>query len=202
VSSVDNAFSKLVGSHPSRAALLQRESARQRIDDFTLWQLRTATEGWYPFCTEFGLDPAVTTELRVGRKITLTGRIDRIDRNEVTGDIRIIDFKTSDKAPTVWGKNNVWNDPQLPLYALLLLRHSLFHEISPDQISLCHLLINGKGPATLSQPKLPEEGFLAVQELLDKVLDGIAHGIFWPPGASKTNDEYGPILGIPFSNAE
>jgi ATP-dependent helicase/nuclease subunit B len=202
VSAVDNAFSKLVGSHPSRAALLQRESARQRIDDFTIWQLRTATEGWYPFCTEFALDPAVTTELRAGRKITLTGRIDRIDRNEVTGHIRIVDFKTSDKAPTVWGKNNVWNDPQLPLYALLLLRHAIFCDISPDQISLCHLLIDGKGPASLSEPKLPEEGFLAVQELLDKVLDGIAHGIFWPPGASKTNDEYGPILGISFSNAE
>ena len=202
MSALDRAFLKLVGKHPSRAAHLQRESARQRIDDFTLWQIQTAMEGWYPFRTEFALDPAVTTELRSGRMITLTGRIDRIDRNEGSGDIRIIDFKTADKAPSVWSKNGGWGDPQLPLYALLISRHPFFRDICPDHISLCHILVSGKQPVSPCEPKLPQEGFVAVQELLDNALDGIAHGIFWPPQKNRMNDEYSAILGIPPTKVE
>ena len=62
--------------------------------------------------------------------------------------------------------------------------------------------MNGKRHISQSEPKLPDEGFLAVQELLDETLDGIAHGIFWPPGVRRANDEYGPIMGIPLVNAE
>jgi ATP-dependent helicase/nuclease subunit B len=69
------------------------------------------------------------------------GKIDRIDRNELTGEVRVIDYKTSDKAVNpadvhvrslkrteeveaipefacfmMQGEDAIWSDLQLPLY--------------------------------------------------------------------------------------
>src|SRR5690606_35854101 len=62
-----------------------------------------------------------------GRPVLLRGRIDRIDRNERTGEWAVFDYKTSDTGQPPEkthrrgrGKERRWVDLQLPLYRHLL----------------------------------------------------------------------------------
>lgn len=111
--------------------VIQLESARQRLARAADVQARTRAEGWVIQAVErtFVLDVA-------GLKVN--GKIDRIDRHEGTGAVRILDYKTSDQpvqpaeahlrllrrdeaVPEFAkfdgeGRTRVWQNLQLPLY--------------------------------------------------------------------------------------
>ena len=55
--------------------------------------------------------------------MSLSGRVDRIDRNLRTGEWILIDYKTGDggvKLSDALRRDGTWRDPQLPLYRFLL----------------------------------------------------------------------------------
>lgn len=121
------------GDAPALPVIAQLESARQRLRWAAKVQARERAEGWVIHAIE--RDFAV----ELGG-LQLRGRIDRIDRHEVTGDWRVIDYKTSDNAKTPaeahldtpwthapeWarlqldGRERQWIDLQLPLYLFAL----------------------------------------------------------------------------------
>ena len=70
--------------------LMQVESARQRLTAAATVQARTRAEGWVIDSVErkFVLEIA---------GLAVSGQIDRIDRHENTGAIRVLDYKTSDQ---------------------------------------------------------------------------------------------------------
>jgi ATP-dependent helicase/nuclease subunit B len=199
-STLDTAFDELVGAHPSQAAKIQRESARYRLGEFVTWQVASYAEGWHPIETEFSLDPSRTKRTIGETTISLTGRIDRIERNIATGAVRILDFKSSKSAPRVWSARSGWGDPQLPFYALLLHGHPPFSS-SIEEIGACHVVLNGGGEVKAIDAALPPERFDAVESLLAKTLSDIASGIFWPPAPSVPFDNFAPIIGTAPSRA-
>ncbi len=111
--------------------VVQLESARQRLSRAADVQAQTRAEGWVIVSVEqkFLLD--------VGG-LAVSGKIDRIDRHEHTGAIRVLDYKTSDRPVQPWEthlrtarreetapefarffhgeREQVWCDLQLPLY--------------------------------------------------------------------------------------
>lgn len=78
------------GNTPVLPLVVQLESARQRLSKLAEVQARLRAEGWVIDRTEW------TFDFTVGG-FPVRGKIDRIDRNELTGEVRVLDYKTSDK---------------------------------------------------------------------------------------------------------
>ncbi len=131
---LDRAARRSHGEHPSLPLVVQLESARQRLAKLAEVQARERAEGWVIEHVE------KTINFDLGG-LPVRGKIDRIDRHERTGAVRVIDYKTSDKPvnPAVahvrkprraedlgalpefarfgWGgEEAIWADLQLPLY--------------------------------------------------------------------------------------
>jgi ATP-dependent helicase/nuclease subunit B len=125
------AATKRFGAALTLPLVVQLESARQRLSRAADVQAETRAEGWVIEQVERPF------EIRIGG-LTVTGKIDRIDRHEKTGALRVLDYKTSDRpvnpeAAHIRGmhrderaaafarfvynaKEQVWTDLQLPLY--------------------------------------------------------------------------------------
>jgi len=104
------------GINAKPAITIQMEQLRHRLYKFAEQQVIHRNKGWVIHKTE----SYIAKELLVdGTPITITGRIDRIDRNELTGEWIILDYKTNNidpiKAHGVGNKGG-WKDLQLPLY--------------------------------------------------------------------------------------
>ena len=111
--------------------IVQLESARQRLSRAADIQAATRLDGWVIDRVEEPFEIEIAG-LRV------SGKIDRIDRHEHTGELRVLDYKTSDSPVEPWhahfrgvrrtetprdfarvlveGREQVWTDLQLPLY--------------------------------------------------------------------------------------
>jgi ATP-dependent helicase/nuclease subunit B len=111
---------------PLPAVRIQAEQLRARLHRFAEWQAARAAEGWRIAHVEGG--GSVTTGLEVdGEAITLSGRIDRIDRHPPSGAWQVLDYKTGDAATDPEKAHRKgrtlpkeWIDLQLPLYRELL----------------------------------------------------------------------------------
>lgn len=138
---LDREAATCYGSQPLFSVALQVESMRQRLRAFADVQSGLRGEGWRIIAAEEEITPEWGAKLG---EVTLNGKIDRIDRNEKSGTLRVIDYKTSqlergpagahvkkaspldlDDEHNRWkcfddkrGKSYRWLDLQLPLYAL------------------------------------------------------------------------------------
>jgi len=114
---------------------VQLEAARQRLRQAAKVQTELVRQGWEILRWEMKIEGEM-------EGILVRGKIDRIDRHRRTGRIRVLDYKTSDKAgvpeeahlgslpkETEWpayarvevaGRQRRWTDLQLPLYSILL----------------------------------------------------------------------------------
>ncbi|HEX2862018.1 MAG TPA: PD-(D/E)XK nuclease family protein [Lacunisphaera sp.] len=194
------------GAELTLPLIVQLESARQRLGRASDVLAAQRQAGWVVEHVERKF------ELGLGA-VTVSGKIDRIERHENTGAVRVIDYKTSDKgvsplaahvrsarrdetAPEwarleVAGKELVWTDLQLPLYL----------EALRDEY----------GEATAGYFNLPkavgETGLLlwedfdvtwraAARRCAEGVAAQVAAGIFWPPAEVPERDEDEALVGL------
>ncbi len=183
------------------AVSMQLEAAQQRLVAAAHVQADLAEQGWEIQEAE------VSLEMELGG-ITVSGRIDRIDRNAETGLIRVMDYKTSDKAEdpaaahfaTVRedtreyallefeGKDKRWKDLQLPLYGLLLRAHGRLP--SPCELGYFSL------PKALTKTDvLVGQGFntellYAAERCAKGVIEDIRARRFWPPAERIEYDDF------------
>jgi ATP-dependent helicase/nuclease subunit B len=171
--------------------LVQLESARQRLGRLAEVQAEVRAAGWLIEEVErpFQLDVA---------GLTVSGKIDRIERHETTGVRRVIDYKTSDRAVEPWeahlrparreemapdfarvdldGREHVWTDLQLPLYLRAVA--------APGALVDCAYF---NLPKAVSETRLsPWIGYTpALAESAWRCAEGVAEAIragrFWPP---------------------
>lgn len=172
--------------------LIQIESARQRLAKAAEVQARERADGWAIIAVERKIE--ILCE-----GIVIRGRIDRIERNEKTGQVRVLDYKTSDTAiapreahlrsihaeetlpewarVTVDDRERGWVDLQLPLY-----RDALGAEFGPDVACAYFNLPKAAGETGLL---LWENFSLELQESAMRCARGICAsikaGVFWPP---------------------
>ena len=132
LSTLDREAARRFGAELTLPLLVQLESARQRLSRVADVQAQTRAEGWVTEWVERKF------ELEIGGLI-VSGKIDRLDRHECTGAVRVLDYKTSDQpvspreahlrgvrhdeyvpefARLASGgeRERVWQDLQLPLY--------------------------------------------------------------------------------------
>lgn len=119
------------GTKPRPVLEIQLERARSRLEVFAQKQADWREDGYRIEKTEFAFDETEKggrIHLDVDRrKMFLSGRIDRIDRNERTGELVILDYKTFDTLKKPDAKHRAtrngvreWVDFQLPLYHHIL----------------------------------------------------------------------------------
>lgn len=165
----DAELTSIFGSDPLPVVKIQMEQARQRLKAFSVWQTIQVQDGWQIHHVEqnYGMPFGRT------QKIWVSGRIDRIDQNQLTDEIRIIDYKTSDKGKVpdqVHRKSKRWVDLQLPLYRHLAASHGIHGEV---QLGYLNLSREGDqavwAPAEWSDDQLAEADRTAY-DVVEKVL--------------------------------
>jgi len=110
------------GSIRSATVSVQLKMLESRLIAFARWQADTCREGWRIKFVEQNLACQDFMDAK-HRPVRLIGRIDRIDQHQQTGDWRVLDYKSSEKAEkpeTSHRSKHEWTDLQLPLYRLLV----------------------------------------------------------------------------------
>ncbi|HSJ02001.1 MAG TPA: PD-(D/E)XK nuclease family protein, partial [Verrucomicrobium sp.] len=211
VDELDRHVKATYGERPLFSVALQAESLRQRMMAFGEIQADQRNAGWKILRAEekIGKDWGVNYS-----GLILSGTIDRIDLHEETGNLRIIDYKTSKSAGgpakahqskarkehltdphESWklfqdseGRGLRWNDLQLPLY--VAAAHARWPQAKVVQAAYITL------PATVSDVKLllwedlDETTLQAAEKCTREAVRRIQEGIFWPPTERVKYDDF------------
>jgi len=180
------------GESPTLPLLIQFESARQRLRRVAAVEVAERQAGWMTERVEWAF------KVPLGG-LTITGKIDRIDRH-TDGRVRVVDYKTSDKAldplgkhlatlrtedqdRPAWlrvmhrGKERRWIDLQLPLYRL-----ALAEEFGLDLTAAYFNLPKAVGETGIA---LWDDPVGELQGAAETCAAGVAEAIlredFWPP---------------------
>ena len=193
------------GTELSLPLIVQVESARQRLSRAAEIQAQTRAEGWVITEVERPF------EIEIGG-LTITGKIDRIDRHERTGDWRVLDYKTSDKAvdPEQAHLRGLRREEHAPEFARFVLNARAY--VWADlQLPLYRRALAADGPIDcgyFNLPKAASETSIrawmdytrAHDELAWRCAEGIASAIargeFWPPNEAirADRDEFAPLF--------
>jgi ATP-dependent helicase/nuclease subunit B len=204
---IDRRAREKYGAELTLPLIVQLESARQRLSRAAEIQAAERAAGWVIEQVERKF------ELTLGA-ITVSAKIDRIERNTLTGAVRVIDYKTSDQgvsplaahvrnarkeetAPewarfTIDGKDLVWTDLQLPLY-MEALAGELGAAIGAGYFNL---------PKAVGETVIvPWEDYddrwrAAARRCAEGVAAALSAGIFWPPTEVPAWDEDDAFAGF------
>ncbi len=201
------------GRQPLFAVGMQAESMQQRLRALAGVQAAVRREGWSILAAEEKVTPEWGLAIS---GVPLVGKIDRIEQQESSGRLRIIDYKTSKADPAAshtrkaraheledpaeaWkcftdssGKDQRWIDLQLPLYIAAVSRKW------PDaeQVEAAYLTL----PATVSDIKvrpwndLEEPMLSSAWRCAEEAVTRIKQGVFWPPAENTKFDDYAELF--------
>ncbi len=172
------------GEEPLPAVRVQVEMLRLRLEKFAEIQAQRRGEGWKIHQSELAFKEGDVIFEADDGPISLLGRIDRIDVNERTGEVAVLDYKSSDsaKSPDQMHRqgpvgDKQWIDFQLPLYRYLVRSLDL-----PEPVQLGYVLL----PKDIDKTKFEmaewtAEELAAADAAARAVVRGIRAGEFWPP---------------------
>lgn len=104
------------------AVRIQVEQLRLRFERFAQKQAKVRRDGWRIVSTEEHLFHDFDVD---GVPFVINGKIDRVDQHEITGQVAVWDYKTSDRGDPpekvhYAKRKQEWKDLQLPLYRHLV----------------------------------------------------------------------------------
>lgn len=207
---VDRLSRERYGAELTLPLIVQLESARQRLARAAEVQAEQRAAGWVVARTE---DIERKFEHALGA-VTVSGKIDRIERNTLTGAVRVIDYKTSDKgvsplaahvrsarrdetAPewarfTAADKELVWTDLQLPLYL-----DALAEEFGVAATAGYFNLPKAVGETGLILWEDYDAAWrAAARRCAEGAAAAVTAGIFWPPAEVPPRDEDDVFAGL------
>lgn len=195
------------GSQVSLPLLVQSEIALKRLNVVANIQSYEMKQGWEIVGTEESFNLSISG-------IVVRGRIDRIEKNKKTGEVRVLDYKTSntsnDPMKKHWklfneekhgdcvrdyaqfeieGKEYRWIGLQLPLYALALKNKY-------PSISLGFFNIPEVGSDVGIKLLSPCDRHLlsTAQNCAEGLVEDVKSGRFWPPSPKPEYEDYDSIL--------
>jgi len=177
------------------------ESAKQRLGAAARVQVELTREGWQIEATEQSLEAPLNG-------VTVIGKIDRVDRHRDTGAIRIIDYKTSDRATDpeaahlasvpadtapyaqvrLGKKLRRWYDLQLPLYRHLLSEHD--PGAKSATVGYFNLPKAVSDTALSMWTDLADATFASAVDCAGEIVDRVRAGTFWPPSNNVRYDDF------------
>ena len=191
---------------------IQLAAIQQRLEHAARCQAKLRDAGW----KIMEVERKIELENAYGSTLSIRGKVDRIDIHQVSGKIRIIDYKTSDtavspqkmhfkKATVVCPQNKYayfdlgkksyrWTDLQLPLYALML-------ETEMGQSVECGYFNLPKAVLETGVQIWPDLNQYLVQgkRCVNGVIKAIENQVFWP---ATPRIDYDPFESILLNNPE
>ncbi len=205
----DRAARDRYGADLTLPLVIQFESARQRLAKIAAIQAQARADGWVVERVEWAFT------LNLGG-LEVRGKIDRVDRHEISGARRVLDYKTSDAAvPPVkthlrpvrrgdeqrpaWmramvdDRPAIWADLQLPLYL-----RALAAEPDGGVAASCGYVNLPKAAgetAVALWSDLTPELLASAHACADGVAAAIRAGEFWPPAELPSDrDAFGALF--------
>lgn len=204
--------------------VVQLDAAKQRLSAAARIFAAERRQGWHvEGKPEWSINENM--DLRIG-ELRIHGTIDRIERNEKSGALRVIDFKTSARAAKTekahlagfgrfedpdafpdWmqtvnseGKACRWTNLQVPVYIIALRRHFGEHsDITGGYFNLPRAI--GDVGIDLWED-FGESQLRSATACAEGVASSIKNGVFWPPNAKPKWDDFSDILfGLPEATA-
>ena len=204
---------ELHGRRPAPLVSLQLESVLQRLRQAAVLEAQHRAEGWRVQFSELDLHLDQPYHLD---GVLLRGRIDRVERNERSGQFRVIDFKTGDKPRSPleahlkkvtartqiteadeWkcfdapdGTRQMWLDLQLPLYALAMQHRGL----RPDSLAYFVLPKSIQDTALIEWEDLSPTILDAALACATEAVHRLRAGQFWPPNENVRHDAFAEMF--------
>jgi ATP-dependent helicase/nuclease subunit B len=204
---------ELHGRRPAPLVSLQLESVLQRLRQAAVLEAQHRAEGWRVQFSELDLHLDQPFHLD---GVLLRGRIDRVERNERSGQFRVIDFKTGDKPRSPleahlkkvtartqiteadeWkcfdapdGTRQMWLDLQLPLYALAMQHRGL----RPDSLAYFVLPKSIQDTALIEWEDLSPTILDAALACATEAVHRLRAGQFWPPNENVRHDAFAEMF--------
>jgi len=192
---------KRFGKSPPLQIKIQLDAAQQRLRAAAQVQADLVREGWEIVDSETKIESALAGML-------ISGKVDRIDRHRETGRIRILDYKTSDKAQRpkeahlgsasedtvdymkidTNGKVKRWTDLQLPLYRMLLPEKEIF--LSPIELGYFNLPKAVNDTGVVIWEDFNDELLESARSCAESVVKDIQNLKFWPPASKVQFDDF------------
>jgi ATP-dependent helicase/nuclease subunit B len=189
------------GSSPSLPILISLDAAKHRLAAVAHVQAQLVRDKWRIIETERRFSIEI-------KGLEVTGTIDRIDRNEETGQIRIIDYKTTDSAVQperahfgplsdttpdfakvpVKSRTMRWSDLQLPLYMTFVLS-----EDAPErEVEVAYFNIPKAVNDTSVQcwKDFNQDTVKSAYACAIGVVEAVQSGVFWPPSERIEPDNF------------
>jgi len=189
---LDNLILDTYGNRVSLPLVVQIEAAKQRLSRVAQIQARERSAGWLIIDTEKKIELEISG-------VIVSGKIDRVERNENTQAVRVIDYKTSDlfikpEQAHIGGLNKdsvhyplfarfgvklekTWKDLQLPIY-----REALKNEFGSDiQLGYFNLPKAAGDSEIVIWSDYSEETHTYALSCARGVCEAIKQGEFWPP---------------------
>lgn len=209
---------RIYGCRPAPLVALQLEGLKQRLRHAAQIEAEDRAQGWRILHAEW----VPTTPLDIhGAQVRL--KIDRIDRHDASGRIRVLDYKTSDKASPpleahapkaprsldesqAWrefvapdGTRRLWVDLQLPLYAAALQTDGL----EPQEAGYFVLPKSVQDTRVLLWPDFGKAWIEPARECAAEAVRRMREGVFWPPSAKAYDRGFDDLfLGDPAETVE
>ena len=164
------------------ALRIQLEQLRGRLEKFSGLQANQRKEGWkIVSCEEL-----LFHELMVDNKpFTIRGKIDRVDQHEITGQVAVWDYKTSDAGndpQKAHLKNKKWIDLQLPLYRHLVKEVDIIKGADLDDVSLGYVLLSkNRNDIRFAKARWDSSMLDYADKKAFEVIRDIRAGVFGPP---------------------
>ena len=165
---------------------LQGEAAIARLKAFAPLQAARRAEGWRIVSAEQGLSCTIKECPTVIR-----GRVDRIDENERTGELAIIDYKTWRRADP-----SKYDSVQLPAYRAMVEASGRFGAEAARTSRAFYCVLAERAEDTMfDEAHACREGMQSeAEDRIVDLLEGIAKGIFYPPANDEWIRDYGPLI--------
>lgn len=195
------------GANPSLSVIMLLDSARQRLAAAARTQAELVDDGW-----EIAVQPEQSFSLNNFHGVEIFGRIDRIDKNRRTGAVRIIDYKTSDKAGlpekmhivsasdealdyTILegddgGKRRMWRDLQLPIYRMLVDASGQFSRAPEIKVAYFCLPKAVGETGVYEWENFGDDLLESARDCAGAIVEAVKVRKFWPPARSVSWDDY------------
>ena len=165
---------------------LQGEAAVARLRAFAPLQAARRADGWRIVAAEQNLSCTIK-----GCPTQIRGKVDRIDENERTGEIAIIDYKTWRRADA--GK---YNSVQLPAYRAMVEASGRFPADRARTSKAFYCVLAERAEDTMfDEAHACHMGTQSeAEDQIVQLMEGIARGIFYPPANNEWRDAYGSLV--------
>ncbi|MCB0332173.1 MAG: PD-(D/E)XK nuclease family protein, partial [Bdellovibrionales bacterium] len=187
----------LFGSSPLPAVLVQIEQMKHRLLSFAAWQAKWRVAGWIIEHAEYDIGESECFLDHDAGRTMLSGRIDRIDRHEQTGELAVFDYKTGELGQDLvraCSKDGLeWYDLQLPLY-----EHALRQKGFKDEMRLGHIALarSEKNIGHTFADWKPEH-LEAALHTAKHIAASVYRQEFWPPADDIfAYDDFAAICGM------